>query len=94
MFNIDVTDRAEQEILRTLDTAPAAFNNDRLVGIHLRMVDDKPKVDYTYHFVGHQNHIAGKSLQIGICTIGNILAEFNNHVIDWDGTDFVVTKSS
>ena len=93
MFNIDVTDRAEQEILHTLDTAPAAFNNDHLVGIHLRMVDDNPKVSYIYHFVGHQNHIAGKSLQIGINTFGHCLSEFDGSIIDWDGTDFTVSKS-
>ena len=93
MFNIDVTDRAEQEILHTLDTAPAAFNNDHLVGIHLRMVEDKPKVDYIYHFVGAQNHITGESLEVGICTIGNILSDFDNHIIDWDGVEFTVSKS-
>lgn len=93
MFNIDVTERAEQEILHTLDTAPPAYNGDRYVGVHLRMVDDRPKVDYTYHFVGAQNHITGKSLQVGICTIGNILADFDNHIIDWDGEDFIVSKS-
>ena len=93
MFNIDVTDRAEQEILHTLDTAPKAFNGDRYVGIHLRMVDDKPKVDYTYHFLGAQNHITGKSLQVGITLVGNTLSDFDNHIIDWDGEDFTVSKS-
>jgi len=93
MFNIDVTDRAEQEILHTLDTAPKAFNGDRYVGIHLRMVDDQPKVNYTYHFLGAQNHITGKSLQVGITLVGNTLADFDNHTIDWDGVDFTVSKN-
>jgi hypothetical protein len=93
MFNIDVTDRAEQEILHTLDTAPPAFNGDRYVGIHLRMVDDQPKVSYTYHFLGAQNHITGKSLQVGITLVGNTLTDFDNHIIDWDGVDFIVSKN-
>ena len=93
MFNIDVTERAEQEILHTLDTAPALYNGDRLVGIHLRMVEDQPKVDYIYHFLGAQNHIAGKSLQVGINLVGNILSDFDNHIIDWNGSEFIVSKS-
>lgn len=91
---IEVTARAEQEILRTLNTTPATFNGDKLVGIHLFLDELKnPVVKYIYHFVGNQNHITGESLEIGVNTFGHCLSEFDNAVIDW--TDrFVVSGIS
>ena len=50
---LDVTPRAEQEILRTLE-------DRRLVGIWLRKEkNQEPEVRYVHHFVGNQNHICG-----------------------------------
>lgn len=89
---IDVTLRAEQEILRTLDSTPPAANGDRLVGIYLKLVNNEPVVEYIYHFLGNQNHIAGESLTVGINTLENCLSKFADYVIDWDGK-FIVRKN-
>lgn len=89
---IEVTERAEQEILRTLDSSPPAYNGDKLVGIYLHLVNKEPVVEYIYHFVGNQNYIAGKSLQVGINMLGHCLNEFADYIIDWDDK-FIVRKN-
>lgn len=96
MFTLDVTERAEQEILKTLDNyVPQAPSYDKLVGIWLHLDDDeKPKVEYIHHFLGAQNHICGKSLTVGVNLMGGILSEFDDTVIDWNGQEFEVHKTS
>ncbi len=96
MFTLDVTERAEQEILKTLDNyVPQAPSYDKLVGIWLHLDDDeKPKVEYIHHFLGVQNHICGKSLTVGVNLMGGILSEFDDTVIDWNGQEFEVHKTS
>ena len=83
---LDVTPRAEQEILRTLE--------DRsLVGIWLRKEkNQEPEVRYVHHFVGNQNHICGESLEVGVCLLGNTLGDWADTIIDWNN-GFVVSKT-
>jgi hypothetical protein len=82
MFTLDVTERAEQEILKTLDNyVPQAPSYDKLVGIWLHIDDDEqPKIEYIHPSVasGDKNGISRDDK--GIMNIENIYIENETNI--------------
>jgi hypothetical protein len=87
---ITITETAEKYILETLDRYD---KQPKLVGIGLYKNKEKQdQVEFIHHFVGHQNHIAGRSLTVGICIFPHALTEFDGTVIDYSSKKGFFTR--
>lgn len=79
---ITISNKAKDEILKTLE--------DRsLVGVS---VYTDGRVDYVHHFVGKQIYITDEG--IGITTFPKSLAVYNDSLIDFDGSNLILSKQS
>lgn len=83
MFEINLTKRAEEKFLESTK------ENPKILGLWLREVNQQPKIDFTTKF-HNQVHVCGDSLEVAVTTWPKSLHRFNNSLIDYNGSDFVL----